>query len=85
MHDFFMRLVEQGYIIPLGGIAFGCTVAICSVLAGVWHKVRQAELEAALKHKMLDQGMSADDIHKVLSATMPRSSRGCGFKANSNS
>ena len=44
-------------------IAVGCTVAV------QWRKARQAELEAALKSEMLQQGKSPDEIVKVLGAT----------------
>jgi hypothetical protein len=44
-------------------VAVGCTVAV------QWRKARQAELETALKREMLQMGMSADDIVKVLGAT----------------
>ena len=69
MQDFLTQLVHTGYIIPLGLTGLGALVAIVSVVTAYWHKVRQSEMEAALKHKMLDQGMSADDIMKVLGAS----------------
>lgn len=49
-------------------IVFGLpTLAgIIWILAAYWHKVRRAEIEAGLKLKMLDQGMSADEIVRVL-------------------
>lgn len=34
-----------------------------------WRKVRVAEMEAALKQDMLNRGLSAEDINKVLSAS----------------
>jgi hypothetical protein len=69
MQDFLTQLVQQGYIVPLGLTAIGALIAIVSVLAAYWHKVRVAEMDAALKHKMLEQGMSADDIKKVMEAS----------------
>ena len=52
---------------------------ICIVVAGMigtaittiasnWRKVREAEQEAALKQSMIEKGMSADDIVRVLKA-----------------
>jgi hypothetical protein len=35
-----------------------------------WRKVRQAELEASLKHEMITRGMSAADIKVVLESSM---------------
>lgn len=69
MNDFLSQLIHSGHIIPLGAIALGSLIAIVSIAGGFWYKVRHAEIEAALKHKMLDQGMSADDIKKVLAAS----------------
>jgi hypothetical protein len=34
-----------------------------------WSKARRDDQEAALKHEMLQQGMSADDIVKVIQAS----------------
>jgi hypothetical protein len=66
------QLIFTGYIVPLGLVGLGCLVAIVAVVSVNLRKTRQAELEASLKHKMLDQGMSADDIKKVLGAsTLP--------------
>jgi hypothetical protein len=40
----------------------GVTIA----LAKAWCKNRQAEMDATLKMKMLEMGMSAEDIERVL-------------------
>jgi hypothetical protein len=47
----------------------GALVMVAGSVASHWRKLREKELDAALKHKMLDQGMSADDIQKVLQAS----------------
>lgn len=52
-----------GMFICIAAIALGCTIAV------QWRKARQAELEAALKKEMLQRGMSADEIVKVLEAS----------------
>lgn len=36
-----------------------------------WYRARKAEIDAALKSEMLQRGMSADDIQKVLAAGRP--------------
>ena len=43
-------------------------VPITAILAHFWHKGRRDSIEATLKHDMLERGMSADDIVKVLQA-----------------
>jgi hypothetical protein len=55
-------VVCGGMLIPLAGIVFG-TVTTYLV------KTKRAELDAALKHEMLQRGMSAEDIKIVLEAT----------------
>jgi hypothetical protein len=42
--------------------------SVVSSIAGNWRKVREAEQTAALKQSMIDKGMSAADIERVLSA-----------------
>ena len=49
-----------GLLIPIGLIAF--------VILRSAQKSRQAELEISLKHEMLQRGMSADEIIRVLQA-----------------
>jgi hypothetical protein len=55
-------------IIPLTAIIFG-------TVTNAWQKVRRAEIEAALKHEMLQRGMSADEIRQVLEASSKGGSR----------
>jgi hypothetical protein len=38
------------------------------VVGFFWYRLRRLEISAALKHEMLERGMSADDICKVLEA-----------------
>lgn len=48
----------------------GCVViAMCGIIAHFWQRARQAEIEAALKQDMLNRGMSADEIAKVITAS----------------
>ncbi|MBX3441984.1 MAG: hypothetical protein KF774_06235 [Planctomyces sp.] len=41
---------------------------VCAMAAGAWSRSRQAELEASMKMRMVDMGMSAEDIERVLNA-----------------
>ena len=43
-------------------------VVLGVVIANQWRKIRQAEIQAALKHDMLERGMSAEQIKLVLEA-----------------
>lgn len=40
-----------------------------------WRKVRKAEIEAGLKHEMLQRGLSPDEIERVLRAPRLESSQ----------
>jgi hypothetical protein len=52
-------------------------IIVTATIAKTWGRVRRAEMDALLKHKMLDQGMSAEDIKKVLESGTPSS---CGTR-----
>jgi len=52
--------VTMGLLIPIGGIVSGILRSM--------QKARLAELEASLKQEMLQRGMSADEIVRVLQA-----------------
>ncbi len=48
--------------------AFLTLTNVALAISYYWYKARKAEIEAALKHEMLQRGMSADEIRKVLAA-----------------
>jgi hypothetical protein len=52
-------------------------ISVVSTLAYHWHRTRQAEMETALKHEMLQRGMSADEIQKVIEASSRSGVRKC--------
>ncbi len=50
---------------------FWGAIVILSVVPTItyyWHKTRKAEMDADLKMRMLEMGMSASDIERVLKA-----------------
>ena len=62
-------------------VVLGMSIPIISVVVGsitsYLTRVRQAELEAGLKHDMLQRGMSAEDIRMVIEASAPRPGKTC--------
>src|SRR5262249_14242886 len=58
-------LFQHSSLIYWTAIALICIVPST---AHYWWKIRKAELEAALKQEMIQKGMAADDIQKVLDA-----------------
>jgi hypothetical protein len=55
------------------------------VIANQWRKIRQAEIQAALKQDMLERGMSAEEIKLVLEAGQKCRSRSSGQDARAPS
>ncbi len=53
----------------------GIVIVVVTVLAVQWRRVRQAEVDAALKRDMLERGMSAADIERVVQASSRRRRR----------
>lgn len=54
-----------------------CLFGIIAVLAAVWSASRKAEFEASLKLEMINRGMSAEDIDRVLKASLSGTSPKC--------
>ena len=65
-------------MIGLSAVVGGLLLAATAVLSAQWARVRRAELQAqqaeaelALKQQMIERGMSAEEIVKVLAAGQP--------------
>ena len=43
-------------------------ISIVPTITYYWHKTRKAEMDADLKMRMLEMGMSANDIERILKA-----------------
>jgi hypothetical protein len=72
-----------GLVLGLVAVTGGLLCGIVGIIAGSWQTVRRAEITAALKHDMLNRGMSAEEIQTVLEAGSKGSrrdfrSRHCG-------
>jgi hypothetical protein len=52
-------------------VVLGCAIPIVYILASAWVKVERARTSAQLKRRMIDRGMSADEIDRVLRAGPP--------------
>jgi hypothetical protein len=50
------------------GILTGLTISVTAIIMGHWRKVRQTEDNNALKHALLEHGMSAEEIATVVNA-----------------
>jgi hypothetical protein len=57
-------------------IVCAAVVALTAIVAHQWRSVRLSEVEASLKQDMLNRGLSADEIERVLRASAkPTNSR----------
>ena len=69
LHEYpWLLIVCMALLVPILGIIFG-------TMTHYLQKTRQAELDASLKHAMLERGMSAEEIKMVLEATTGRKPR----------
>jgi hypothetical protein len=64
-----------------------CASATAMVLGAIfsehWQRIRELEIEASLKQLMLERGMSARDIERViLASNRPPTGRGGDFEPN---
>ncbi len=93
MMDLLDQLDPEMFFVLLivGGSLFaGTAISLGSVAMIMWRKSRLDEQNFELKREMLEQGMSAEDIAKVIAAGPPapswmapsgaRSAWGCGHK-----
>jgi hypothetical protein len=63
-------LLAQSGAIQAVSVFWIAIAMICIVpsISYYWYKLKKAELESGLKQTMLDRGMSADEIERVLNA-----------------
>jgi hypothetical protein len=66
---------SPGQLTGLVAVVMGPLIAIVAIVSASWARVRRnelqahiAEMEAALKQQMIERGMSADEIERVLAA-----------------
>jgi hypothetical protein len=66
MFDFLPDVFRSPFVIPVFAVAI-------PVIAHYWYKIEQMRAETNLKRAMIERGMSADEIERVLAARSPRS------------
>jgi len=71
-------MINGGEIIGLVAVVAGLAIAIVAIATSAWRRVRLAEIDASLKHKMLDKGLSPDEIEQVLEASSQAAEDGDG-------
>ena len=54
----------------LGFALPGVIIACVAIISGCWLSFRKRKMEIELKHALVDRGMSADEIERIMKATM---------------
>ncbi len=49
-------------------VVMGCAIPIAYILMSGWYRIERLRETSALKRRMIDRGMSADEIERILSA-----------------
>ena len=80
--DNFFWLKDAGPVIGVIAAAL-CVAAV--MIAVQWRKLRQTEIDAALKQEMIQRGMSADEITKILAASSEKSEAEAGGEHSAQS
>jgi hypothetical protein len=65
-----------GLVAMTGGMALGLILGLAGILTYHFRRSRQLEMEAALKQDMLQRGLAAADIERVMRATSPEPYQG---------
>ncbi len=56
-------------------VVSGCAIPITAIIAGYWYKIERVKTDNKLKQQMVERGMSADEIERVVSATSSKEER----------
>jgi hypothetical protein len=72
-NEFFGFDPHQRFVVVLVvvGCVTGVIISLAGIAAGVANAVHRRRLEESLKRELLDRGMSADEIVKVVEAAPP--------------
>ena len=53
---------------PQIAVIMGCLIPIASIIASFWYKAQKVQSENELKRTLVEQGLSADDIERIIRA-----------------
>jgi len=63
------RLMESPGFSTFLILSLATWVAIVSIVGGFWYRYKKNELEASLKHALVERGMSAEEIKTIIEAS----------------
>jgi len=64
----FITEIGFGQFIALVSVVGGLLIPLVAIIGGLYVKHRKIQVEAALKQRMIERGMSADEIKEVIGA-----------------
>ena len=61
-------IFEMPQVAITATMMMACVIAVAGIVAYYWHLNQKTHAEVELKHTMIERGMSADEIERVLAA-----------------
>jgi hypothetical protein len=74
MGDFLSNLSGSeivGVVAIAGSLLVGLLIVLTAIISHNWRRMRQFDIETALKQEMVRKGMSADEIERIIRVTRP--------------
>lgn len=69
MSEFVSIPIEKlALVIPVFALGIGGAIAVTAIIAYHFRKAREREMDVRLKAQLVEQGRSADEIERILSA-----------------
>ena len=59
---------ESVFRMPQIAVIMGCLIPIVGIVGGYWYKTQKVRAENALKRMLVERGMSADEIERIIAA-----------------
>jgi hypothetical protein len=50
------------------GVVFGCSIPLVAIVSAFWFKVEKTRSDNDLKRRMVERGMTVEEIERVLAA-----------------
>jgi hypothetical protein len=83
--DEILRRFDANQLIGLTAVIGGLLVAMVSVVATQWRRVRIAQLETNLKRLMIEKGMPLAQVEQVMKVRRDSAEDGSGFPSGNES
>ena len=66
---------KLAFVLPAFVVACVLLVGIVRIISDAWERIRRAQIESDLKLDMLDRGLSAEDIERIVNASAANSKK----------